>query len=326
MAQNKSLNESIREAASQGYRVDQIAGGFQIPEEQVRHVLQGGNLETGTTTAPTGGPVVVQKMMAGGPEVLAVLSATPKAGKTFTSIHLAYALALKGVRVAVMDADTAHTGLSLLLPSTERIPGAMALNGSGLSWGKLAFTQFAAANGSVSIVPMHTVHPGDWTDLPGLFTKVVQVARGEVDYLVVDAGREATQLQADALAAATEVLLVLPVDASVEMEMRRGLDRMVSELAYHEVWAVLNRYPPGYSARQGSPVDLCREIGVTSARTVKVPDYPAANLFLQKNSRAILADHRVADNPDFRAAFEGLLPSSVGVPRKKKRLFFGRGG
>lgn len=328
------LTEDIREAASKGFRPDQIATAFRVPEEQVRHVLNGGVLETGSAEMATNASqalVVVQKMVAGGPEVIAVHSVVPRAGKTFVSIHLAYALALKGVRVAILDADAENNGLSLLLPPSgpsNQVMGIRTLiEESDLSWRNLAYMHFATATGSVSIIPMYTLVPEEWPDPANAFTQIIQVARGEVDYLIVDAGRTQTQLSRDALAVATEVLEVMPLDASTEAELRRGLDRIVPDLAHHDVWAVINRFPRGYSDRMGSPDGICRELGINANRVVKIPDLPEANLFLQKSSRTILADHRVADSSEFRSAFEALVPASLSVPRdqRKKRLgLFGR--
>jgi pilus assembly protein CpaE len=200
-------------------------------------------------------------------ELLAFLNAKGGSGSTFLASNLGYALAATGKKVLLVDLNLFFG--DLVTNVTDREPGSSVLDlarqGDILDASLLASSVLAAReNLYVLAAPLLPYRSDVLT--PAVLQKILELALGEYDFVILDVGRTLDPTSIKALDLATRIYLILQLSLPAIQNVKR-IETVFEGLGYGQdkLNVVVNRYEKNGAIGLG---ELERATQTKVARTV----------------------------------------------------------
>ena len=189
-----------------------------------------------------------------GANVIAVTSFNPGSGKSFITMNLALAVALKGKRVLVIDGDMRHGSTSAYVGSPEQGLSNYLASAAG-SPVELIIND--PENANLSILPIGPVppNPTELLESPRLAELLSQL-RPHYDYIFIDCPPIEIVADAQIIDSHVDRTIFVIRAGLLERSMLPELERIYEERKYRNIALILNGTPPttsrhGYSHGYG---------------------------------------------------------------------------
>ncbi len=193
---------------------------------------------------------------AGGKNVLAITSFNPGSGKSFISVNLSMAIALKGKRVLVIDGDMRHGSASAYIGSPERglsnyLSGAETDITSVIVQDKICDTLFFLPIGSIPPNPTELLESRR-------FGELIDNLRPHYEYILIDCPPIEVVADAQIIDRHSDRTFFILRAGLLERSVLPDLDRLYEEKKYRNMAFILNgtrneqgRYGYSHSYRYG---------------------------------------------------------------------------
>lgn len=173
-----------------------------------------------------------------GCNVLAFTSFNPGSGKSFISMNLATALAIKGKRVLVIDGDMRHGSTSAYVESVKHGLSDY-LSGATDDINSLLVTDDDVF--SLQVLPIGTVPPNPTELLESpRFVKLIEQMRELYDYIIIDCPPIEVVADAQIIDQVADRTIFVVRAGVLERSMLGELNRLYEEKKYHNMAVILN--------------------------------------------------------------------------------------
>jgi len=191
-----------------------------------------------------------------GANVIAVTSFNPGSGKSFITMNLALAVALKGKRVLVIDGDMRHGSTSSYVGSPETGLSAYL---SGASSDLKALINRTPECDNLDILPVGAIPPNPTELLESpRFAALIDNLKGMYDYIIIDCPPIEVVADAQIIAKYADRTFFVIRAGLLDRSMLPELDRLYEEMRYPSMAFILNgtrndqgRYGYSHSYRYG---------------------------------------------------------------------------
>ncbi len=175
-----------------------------------------------------------------GCNVIAVTSFNPGSGKSFITINLAAAIAIKDKRVLVIDGDMRHGSTSLYVDKESKRCGlADFLSGETNDIEALLVTPKGVP--TLQVLPIGTVPPNPTELLESArFGKLIEAAKAHYDYIIIDCPPIEVVADAQIVDQYADRTVFVVRAGLLERSMLAELDRLYEEKKYKHMAVILN--------------------------------------------------------------------------------------